>query len=107
MNEQRVVSCVVAGCAGALLGMVGLVRERNASFAAVQTARVTHIKPHGALNNVACVNSDVAAAIVRAVVGVDRDLIMLAPAASELLHAAERAGLRCASEVSERPGRRE
>ena len=60
---------------------------------------VTHVKPHGALNNVACVDTATAEAIARAVFGVSPALIMLAPAASELLYAAERQGLRTASEV--------
>ena len=60
---------------------------------------VTHVKPHGALNNVACVDTATAEAIARAVFGVSPALIMLAPAASELLAAAERRGLRTASEV--------
>ena len=57
---------------------------------------VTHVKPHGALNNVACVDTATAEAIARAVFGVSPALIMLAPAASELLFAAERQGLRTA-----------
>ena len=48
---------------------------------------VTHVKPHGALNNVACVDTATAEAIARAVFGVSPALIMLAPAASELLFA--------------------
>ena len=60
---------------------------------------MTHVKPHGALNNLACVDASVAAAITRGVAGVNRSLIMLAPAGSELLAAAERGGLPTASEV--------
>lgn len=87
---------LVAYQTGALLGVAGLVRSRCAD---APDARVTHVKPHGALNNVACENADVAAAIVRGVVGVDRDLIMLAPAGSLLLKVAEEGGLPTASEV--------
>ena len=60
---------------------------------------MTHVKPHGALNNLARIDASVAAAITRGVAGVDRSLIMLAPAGSELLAAAERGGLPTASEV--------
>lgn len=88
---------LVAYQTGALLGVAGLARARQPAGGA--PVRVTHVKPHGALNNLAAVDATVAAAIARAVVGVDRDLIMLAPASSELLHAAEAAGLRTASEV--------
>ena len=50
---------------------------------------VTHVKPHGALNNVACVDADVAHAICRAIQAIDASLIVLVPAGSELLRAAE------------------
>ena len=60
---------------------------------------VTHVKPHGALNNVACVDAAVAAAICRAVQAVDASLIVLAPAGSELLKAAEAHELPAAAEV--------
>ena len=85
---------MVAYQMGALLGMVGLARARGCS-----SIEITHVKPHGALNNLACVDEEVAAAIVRAVASVDKDLIMLAPASSKLLHAARQGGLRSASEV--------
>ena len=87
------IETLVASQTGALLGVAGLARSRGHDVA------VTHCKPHGALNNVACVDADVAAAIARAVRAVDPGLIMLAPAASELLKAAEEAGLATASEV--------
>jgi len=89
---------LIAYQTGALLGTAGLVRARSAA-GGKQPLRVTHVKPHGALNNVACVDERMAAAIVRAVVGVDPSLIMLAPAGSKLLHEAQRAGLPTASEV--------
>ena len=60
---------------------------------------VTHVKPHGALNNVACVDADVAHAICRAVQAIDASLIVLAPAGSELLQAAEAHELPAAAEV--------
>lgn len=88
---------LVAFQTGALLGVAGLARTRQPP--GHTPINVTHVKPHGALNNLACVDAAVAAAIARAVVGVDRSLIMLAPASSELLRAAESAGLRTASEV--------
>lgn len=88
---------LVAFQTGALLGVTGLVRSRCVDVGA--EAKVTHVKPHGALNNIACEQPDVAAAIVRGVAGVAKDLIMLAPAGSELLRAAEKGGLPTASEV--------
>ena len=60
---------------------------------------VTHIKPHGAINNMACADAGLSAAIVRAVKAVAPDIIMLAPVLSELLSEAEKAGLSVAAEV--------
>eukprot|EP00629_Pelagomonadales_sp_RCC1024_P012453 CAMPEP_0119269046 /NCGR_PEP_ID=MMETSP1329-20130426/6606_1 /TAXON_ID=114041 /ORGANISM="Genus nov. species nov., Strain RCC1024" /LENGTH=202 /DNA_ID=CAMNT_0007269033 /DNA_START=36 /DNA_END=641 /DNA_ORIENTATION=+ len=80
---------LVAAQTGALLGCAKLARLRHGGAG----AEVTHVKPHGALNNVACVDAAVAEAIARAVKALDPSLIMLAPAASELLAAAEAAGL--------------
>lgn len=69
------------------------------AMAAAEGGRVTHVKPHGALNNVACADSSVAATVVRAVQALDRTLILLAPAHSALVHAAEMAGLPVRYEV--------
>lgn len=73
---------------GALLGM-----------AAAEGGRVTHVKPHGALNNQACEDAALADAVARAVRAVDRELILLAPARSALYAAGERSGLRVAGEI--------
>ena len=62
-------------------------------------ARVTHVKPHGALNNMACESQELATAIAGAVRDYNRELILLAPALSELAAAGERAGLPVALEV--------
>jgi UPF0271 protein len=62
------------------------------AMAAAEGGRVTHVKPHGALNNVACADAAVAATVVRAVQSLDRSLILLAPAHSALVKAAEAAG---------------
>ena len=67
--------------------------------AAAEKVAVTHIKPHGAINNMACADAGLSAAIVRAVKAVDPDIIMLAPVLSELLSEAEKAGLKVAAEV--------
>lgn len=67
--------------------------------AAAEGARVVHVKPHGALNNMACREAPLADALARGVAAVDPSLILLAPACSELLRAGERAGLRVAAEI--------
>lgn len=67
--------------------------------AAAEGVSVSHIKPHGAINNMACADAGLSAAIVRAVKAVDPQIIMLAPVLSELLKEAEKAGLKVAAEV--------
>ena len=69
------------------------------AMAAAEGGRVTHVKPHGALNNMACADEAMAATVARAVKALDRELILLAPALSALERAGEAAGLRVAREV--------
>jgi 5-oxoprolinase (ATP-hydrolysing) subunit A len=69
------------------------------AMAAAEGGRVTHVKPHGALSNLACADDAMAATVARAVRALDRDLILLAPALSALERAGEVAGLRVAREV--------
>jgi len=66
---------------------------------AAEGGRVTHVKPHGALSNMACADAALAETVARAVRAVDGGLILLAPAHSELARAGEQAGLRVALEV--------
>ena len=70
-----------------------------AGMAAAEGGRVTHVKPHGALNNQACEDAALADAVARAVKAIDPGLILLAPVLSELYRAGERAGLRVAGEI--------
>jgi len=60
--------------------------------------RVTHVKPHGALYTMAAADPALAAAVVEAVAGIERGLILVAPAGSALAAAAAKAGLRLAAE---------
>jgi 5-oxoprolinase (ATP-hydrolysing) subunit A len=61
--------------------------------------RISYVKPHGALGNIADANPDVARAIARAVRAVDGSLAYLAVALGEQVRAAERAGLVAISEI--------
>jgi UPF0271 protein len=70
-----------------------------AGFAAASGGRLNHVKAHGALYNMAAKDRPLADAIAAAIRDVDPGLVMFALAGSELIQAAERAGLRCASEV--------
>ena len=69
------------------------------AMATAEGGRVSHIKPHGALNNLACADATVATTVARAVQCVDRSLILLAPAHSELVKAGNVAGLTVRQEV--------
>jgi UPF0271 protein len=60
---------------------------------------VTHLKAHGALNNMAAVDPGYAMAIARSIKVVDPSIIFLAPIASELITAGEALGLTVAHEV--------
>src|SRR6201987_1651808 len=61
-------------------------------------AEVTHLKPHGSLNNMAAENIELALAIGRAIKTVDRDIIYVALAGSEMEKAAQQLGLPLARE---------
>lgn len=68
------------------------------ALAAYADLRVTHLKPHGALSNMAAENSDYALAIGRAIRAVDRSIIYLAVAGSEMEKAGHELGLAVARE---------
>lgn len=60
---------------------------------------MSHIKPHGALNNMACEDREMANVVVQAVKDYDDTLIFLAPVMSQLAAAASEAGLSTALEI--------
>ncbi|MFP7476901.1 LamB/YcsF family protein [Terribacillus saccharophilus] len=60
---------------------------------------VQHVKPHGALYNMASKDAAMAEAIATAVYAVDPELVLFGLAGSELVRAGEKAGLRVAQEV--------
>ena len=61
-------------------------------------AKVTHLKPHGALNNMAAEDIELALAIGRAIKTVDRDIIYVALAGSQMEKAGRELGLPVARE---------
>src|SRR5205814_2192100 len=70
-----------------------------AGVAAAEGVKIQHVKPHGALFNMAVRNSELAAAIARAVAAFDASLILFGLPGSEILNAGRAAGLRVAAEV--------
>ena len=69
------------------------------AIAGAQGARVTHVKPHGALNNMAHHDAEVANAIARGTRAADRELIFVANACSEMVKAGHAHGLKVAEEA--------
>jgi UPF0271 protein len=61
--------------------------------------KMTHVKPHGALYNMAARDAQIADAIAAAVATVDKSLVIYGLAGGKLLEAAARHGLKSASEV--------
>lgn len=70
-----------------------------AALAAYAGHRITYVKTHGALGNIACEERDVADAVVRAVRAVDPGLALLAVALTELVAAGDAAGLDVYQEI--------
>lgn len=89
----------IAMDAAALEDLVAYQIGAMAGMAAAAGARITHVKAHGALNNMACVDDAYALAIARAIKAVDASLIHLAMAGTELERATERLGLPLAREA--------
>lgn len=69
------------------------------AFARACGKKLTHVKPHGAMYNMAAKDPALALAICEAVASFDRDLIVLSLSGSCMEAAAEKAGIRSASEV--------
>ncbi|WP_315785404.1 5-oxoprolinase subunit PxpA [Bradyrhizobium sp. SZCCHNPS1003] len=79
-----------------------LVAYQIGALQAIATAaghKVTHVKAHGALSNVACEDEMTANAIAKAIKAVDPSLIFVVLANSKLVTAGEKANLRMAHEV--------
>jgi 5-oxoprolinase (ATP-hydrolysing) subunit A len=69
------------------------------AIASALNVRPNHVKPHGALYNMAVRNAELADAIARAIKSVDPKLIMFAPENSELARAGEAHGVQIAREI--------
>ena len=60
---------------------------------------VSHIKPHGALNNMACEDIELATTLAKAIKGIDKELIYLVPTGSKMEKAAKKLDMRIACEI--------
>lgn len=69
------------------------------AFVTARDARLSHVKPHGALYNKAAIDREVAKAVVRAVQDFSPELKLFGLSGSVLLEEAQEAGLQTVSEV--------
>ena len=61
--------------------------------------KVTHIKPHGALNNMACEDIELATTLAKTIKEIDKDLIYLVPTGSKMEEAAKFLNMKIACEI--------
>ena len=61
--------------------------------------KVTHVKPHGALNNMACENFELANTIAKSIIQVNKDLIFLVPTGSEMEKVGKKLNMKVAAEI--------
>ena len=61
--------------------------------------KVSHIKPHGALNNMACEDLELATTLAKAVNYISKDLIYLVPTGSKMEEAAKKLNMKIACEI--------
>ncbi len=61
--------------------------------------KVSHIKPHGALNNMACEDLELATTLAKAVNDISKDLIYLVPTGSKMEEAAKKLNMKIACEI--------
>ena len=69
------------------------------NFAQEQNEKVTHIKPHGALNNMACEDLELATILANTIYGIDKDIIYLVPTGSKMEIAAKKLNMKIAREI--------
>lgn len=69
------------------------------AFVKSEGGRLAHVKPHGALYNMAAKDPKLATALAEAVYKIDPELIFFALSGSEMIKACQKIGLKTASEV--------
>ena len=61
--------------------------------------KVSHIKPHGALNNMACENIELATILAKTIKAINKELIYLVPTGSKMQEAASKLDMKIACEI--------
>ena len=69
------------------------------SIASNYGENVSHIKPHGALNNMACEDIDLATTLAKTIKEINQDLIYLVPTGSKMEEAAKKLDMKIACEI--------
>ena len=70
-----------------------------AAIAEKNSMEVTHVKPHGALNNMACENFELASVIAKSILQANKNLIFLVPTGSEMEKAGKKLKMKVAAEI--------
>ena len=78
-----------------IIDQYGILQE----IASKHGENVTHIKPHGALNNMACEDIDLAITLAKAINEISKDLIYLVPTGSKMEEAAKKLNMKIACEI--------
>ena len=68
-------------------------------IAVMHGEKVTHIKPHGALNNMACEDLELADVLASSIKEISKDLIYLVPTGSKMEQAAKKLDMKIACEI--------
>ena len=68
-------------------------------IAKTDSMKVTHVKPHGALNNMACEDFELANIIAKSIIEANKDLIFLVPTGSEMEKAGKKLNMKIAAEI--------
>ena len=61
--------------------------------------KVTHIKPHGALNNMACEDIELSTIIAKSILEIDKNIIYLVPTGSKMEETAKKFNMQIACEI--------
>ena len=69
------------------------------NIAVKHNEKVSHIKPHGALNNMACEDLELATILAKAINEISKDLIYLVPTGSKMQEAAKKLNMKIACEI--------
>ncbi len=68
-------------------------------IASIHGENVTHIKPHGALNNMACEDAELATILAKVINELNKDLIYLVPTGSKMEESAKKFNMKIACEI--------